>query len=185
MITEAAAAVMACAAARTLPLAGSLALCAALGGCAVPTTDVATGLRVSAERAVPFPAGSAHATFQHGRVVRQASLFEPYCQLEVDTVVPRKRVLAPGRWRVTRIGTRILRDPITRIPLLHPRLDCNDGIYQESIWRLAPDAPGANPVVRHLRCIAPYSDCRFGPPLAMDQMQQVVGPYLSVTRQGP
>ena len=159
-------------------------LLASLAGCALaPAGSGDTGLRLRVEQPVPFPAGSAHATFQRGRVVRQASLFEPYCQLEVNTVAQRRRTLGPGRYRVTRITSRVLRDPVTRIPLLRPALDCHDGIFQESIWRLAPDDdPGAYGEIRHLRCIAPYYNCTFGPPLALDQVQQVVGPYLAVVR---
>lgn len=161
-----------------------LLLVTGLAGCGLaPTGSGDVGLRLRVERPVPFPTGSAHATFQHGRVVRQASLFEPYCQLEVNTITDRRRTLGPGRYRVTRITSRVLRDPITRIPLLRPALDCDDGIFQESIWRLAPDDdPGAYGEIRHLRCIAPYYHCTFGPPLALDQVQQVVGPYLAVVR---
>jgi hypothetical protein len=157
-----------------------------LAGCALPPAGGGdAGLRLRVERPVPFPPGSAHATFQHGRMVRQASLFEPYCQLEVNTVADRRRTLGPGRYRATRSMTRVLRDPVTRIPMMWPTLDCDDGIFQESIWWLAPDEdPGAYGEIRHLRCIAPYYNCTFGPPLALDQVQRVVGPYLAVARVG-
>jgi hypothetical protein len=155
---------------------------AGLGGCALPPTapSADTGLSITMRQPVPIPGGSAHAIFQHGRVVCAASLFEPFCELEVSTVAPARRPLAPGRFRVTRIGHRLLRDPITRIPAVRTGFDCEDGIFQESLWRLAPADAGASPDVRRLRCIAPYHQCRFGPPLSVDQVQLVVGPYLAV-----
>jgi hypothetical protein len=153
-------------------------------GCALPgAVDGGggdTGLRVDVRRPVPFSPGSAHASFQRGRVVRGTSLFEPYCQLEVNSVAPERRQLGTGRYRVTRISHRLLRDPITRIPTVYPGFDCNDGVFQESKWRLAPADAAASTEPRQLRCIAPYHNCTFGPPLSVDQVQSVVGDYLGV-----
>ncbi len=156
-----------------------------LGGCAAPPATTDTGLRLAVARPVPLPAGSAHTIFQHGRVVGDANQFEPFCELEVNTVLMERRVLPTGRYRVTRLVHRLLKDPTTRIPAVLLGLDCFDGVFQESIWRLAPADAKADPDARHLRCIAPYYNCRFGPPLAADQVQLVVGPYLTIERAGP
>jgi hypothetical protein len=166
--------------------AGAALLAALLGGCALPTDPggADTGLRVEIRRPVPLPAGSAHANFQSGRVVRATNLFEPYCQLEANLVAPERRELAPGSYRVVRISSRLLRDPITRIPAVYPTFDCSDGVFQESRWRLAPATAEASTDVRELRCIAPYYNCTFGPPLAVDQVQLVVGDRLGISVAG-
>ncbi|WP_058558043.1 hypothetical protein [Thiohalocapsa sp. ML1] len=163
--------------------ASAVALIAALlGGCALPTAPGGgdTGLRVEIRRPVPLPAGSAHANFQFGRVVRGTNLFEPFCQLEANLVAPERRDLLPGAYRVSRVGNRLLRDAITRIPAVYPTFDCSDGVFQESRWRLAPASAEATTDVRELRCIAPYYNCTFGPPLSVDQVQLVVGDYLGI-----
>jgi hypothetical protein len=153
---------------------------AMVGGCVSPPATTDTGLRLAVARPVPLPAGSAHAIFQHGRVVGAASQFEPFCELEVNTVRPERRMLRTGHYRVTRRVHRLLKDPTTRIPAVPLGFDCFEGVFQESIWRLAPADAKTDPDARHLRCIAPYYDCRFGPPLAADQMQLVVGRYLTI-----
>jgi len=163
---------------RGAPLVAALA--AALSGCVAPPPSNDTGLRLEVQRPVPLPAGSAHAVLQHGRVVRAANLFEPFCELEVNTVTPERRDVPPARYRVTRVAYRLLKDPITRIPAMPLGYDCFDGVFQESTWRLAPADATADPDARQLRCIAPYYNCTFGPPLAVDQVQLVVGRYLAV-----
>jgi hypothetical protein len=171
---------------RAAALGALVGVCVA--GCALSTAgDADTGLRVSVPRPLPLPAGSAHTIFQGGRIVRAASLFEPFCELEVNTVAPERRSLPPGSYRVTAIGQRLLRDPITRIPAVPQGLDCSDGLFQESQWRLTPAAADAGPTAdaRHLRCIAPYFDCRLGPPLSVDQVQLVVGRHLRIEVAGP
>jgi hypothetical protein len=168
------------------PVKAALLACALTGCATPPLMDTAgTGLHVAVRRPVPLPAGSAHASFQGGRVVRAASLFEPFCELEVNTVAPERRALAVGRYRVSRVTHRLLRDPITRIPAMHTGFDCDDGVFQESLWRLAPAVPTAGADARHLRCIAPYYHCRFGPPLSVDQVQLVVGAHLAIDVSDP
>ncbi len=158
---------------------------AVLGGCVSLPASKDTGLRVVVALPVPLPAGSAHSIFQQGRVVRAASLFEPFCELEVSTLAPEPSQLPAGRYRVTRVAHRLLQDPITRIPAVPLGLDCTDGVFQESIWRLMPADAGTDPDARQLRCIAPYFDCRFGPPLAASQIQLVVGHHLAIEVTGP
>ncbi|MGD8208039.1 MAG: hypothetical protein PVH47_08175 [Thiohalocapsa sp.] len=167
---------------------GTVVLSLGVAGCilsALPGTGPVrgdTGLRVEISAPITIPAGSAHASLQHGRVVRATSKLDPYCELEVRSVGETARRLMPGRFIVARIGERLLLDPTTRIPALAPGLPlgglgCLDPLYQESIWYLRAGQPSE---LMYLRCIAPYFDCRLGPPLSPDQVQQVAGRYLSV-----
>lgn len=154
----------------------------ALGGCTPSATAIKnggdTGLRLNVSAPIRIPAGRAHAIFQHGRLVSASNKQAPYCELEVRTVSPAggNRVES-GSFQVSRIGSRVLIDPTTRIPALTLVSSCSDPLFQESIWWLKSSRPS---VVMYLRCIAPYYNCAFGPPLSPQQVQQQVGRYLEV-----
>jgi hypothetical protein len=154
-----------------------------LGGCESPWLRPVddprsdTGLRVEIAAPIPIPAGSAHASLQRGRIVRGTSKLDSYCELETRTVAGSAYRVGLGSFRVARISYRLLKDPTTRIPALLTGLSCSDPLFQESVWWLAAEQPSD---VMFLRCIAPYYHCHLGPPLSPDQIQQVVGRYLTV-----
>ncbi|WP_143741905.1 hypothetical protein [Thiorhodovibrio frisius] len=148
------------------------------GGCAVTIPSGDTGLRVSVTAPIRIPAGRAHAIFQRGRLASASSKLNPYCELEVRTVSPAEGArIDSGEFVVSRINSRILVDPTTRISAVMMMSSCSDPLFQESIWWLRSTAPSD---VIYLRCIAPYYNCAFGPPLQPPQVQQQVGRYLAV-----
>jgi hypothetical protein len=164
---------------RPLVLIGLLAaLIWGLGGCAFIGPPRDTGLSLTVTSPIPIPAGRAHAILQHGRLASASNKLDAYCELEVRTVAPAggARVEA-GDFTVSRISRRLLLDPTTRIPAVTVVTSCSDPLFQESIWWLAS---AARSDVMYLRCIAPYYNCAFGPPLSPDQVQQQVGRYLAV-----
>jgi hypothetical protein len=153
-------------------------LAALLAAGCVPPSRQATNLVLRIEPGVQVPAGRAHAAFQNGRQVRATNKYAPYCELETRTLAGEGPKPVPaGRYSVTGISGRLLRDPITRIPALLTGIDCSDPVYQESQWWLGGE--GAEDLL-YLRCLAPYFDCRIGPPLGPDQVQQVLGRYVAV-----
>ncbi|WP_200285572.1 hypothetical protein [Rhabdochromatium marinum] len=149
-----------------------------VGGCAVNPPAGDTGLRVRVTAPVKIPAERAHATFQRGRLANVSSKLEPYCELEVRRVSPAQGArIESGEFVVSRINSRLLVDPTTRIAAITLVSSCSDPLFQESIWWLRSDTPSD---VIYLRCIAPYYNCAFGPPLQPPQVQQQVGRYLAV-----
>jgi hypothetical protein len=140
-----------------------------------PGAGVWVGTEIQIPEPIEISAGSARARFQGGRQVSGVDRFEPYCELEIDTVSEAPQWSSTGGFRV--IGERysLLRDPITRIPALITGFSCSDPLFQESIWRLDGTA-GSN--LHSLRCVVAYFDCRIGPPLTLPQAQTVVGPRI-------
>jgi hypothetical protein len=157
-----------------------LLLCLALGvaGCThAPGQPRVAGFEVEIPEPIRIPPGSAHASFRGGRQVAGVSLLEPFCELEIATVSDAGQMSSSGNFRVVSSRYTLLKDPITRVPALMAGFGCSDTLFQESVWRLRSD-PGSN--VRSLRCIAPYFDCRLGPPLTLPQSQQVIGPQMRI-----
>jgi len=147
-------------------------------GCAWNAQPVFTGLSLAVTRPIVIPPGRAHAILQGGRLTHTSNKFEPYCELEVRTVsgaTPQR--LTTGEFQVSRTTQRLLLDPTTRIPAVVVASSCSDPLFQESVWWLASTEPSD---VLFLRCIAPYYNCAFGPPLSPDQVQQQVGRYLAI-----
>jgi hypothetical protein len=147
-------------------------------GCAWKPQPVFTGLSLTVTRPIVIPPGRAHAILQGGRLTHASNKFEPYCELEVRTVsgaTPQR--LTSGEFQVSRTTQRLLLDPTTRIPAVFVASSCAEPLFQESVWWLASTEPSG---VLFLRCIAPYYNCAFGPPLSPDQVQQQVGGYLAV-----
>lgn len=132
---------------------------------------------VSAPQAIMIPAQRAHTAFQGGRQVSGINRFEPWCELEIRTVSEQPQRVEAGRFAVRRVTQAFIRDYNTRAPALLGGLGCSDLVFQETTWWLEPQ-PGAP--VTWLRCLAPYTHCRFGPPLSLAQTQVVVGPGLLI-----
>jgi hypothetical protein len=168
---------------KTVVMALLVALVVVAGGCAWEARPAFTGLSLTITRPIVIPSGRAHAILQAGRLAPASNKFEPYCELEVRTVsgaTPQR--LTSGEFRVGRTTQRLLLDPTTRIPAVFVASSCADPLFQESVWWLASAEPSD---VLFLRCIAPYYNCAFGPPLSPDQVQQQVAPYLAVRVAGP
>jgi hypothetical protein len=147
------------------------------GGCALGDRPGAGGLLVEIPEPVTIPAGSAHARFQGGRQVAAASQLEPYCELEIKTVSERPQQAHPGRYPILGQRFTLLRDPTTRIPALLTGINCSDPLFQESFWRVGT-ASGGN--LYALRCIRPFYNCAFGPPLSLEEVGAVTGPAIRV-----
>jgi len=162
---------------RTVALA--VALAAGPVGCALEQRPDATGLSLRITAPILVPPGRAHATFQDGRLVSASSELEPYCELEVrDVSGTSAQRLTGGTLEVTGIGSRVLRDPTTYIPAMPMMTSCSDPLFQELVWQLRSDEASE---VMFLRCIAPYYNCAFGPPLSPHQVQRQLGRYLAVS----
>ncbi len=158
----------------------ALPLLLGLAACAIPTpVEVGLGLTLGP---VEIPAGAAHRVFQGGRPVGGASILDPYCELEIATVSEQPQQIDGVRAQITRVSQALLKDPITRIPVLLAGWTCSDPVFRETIWRLAPERP--SPVL-WLRCLAPYFNCRIGAPLTPAQIQTVVGPTIQIGASAP
>jgi hypothetical protein len=158
---------------------GAVLTALALSGCAglVGRPLPAGLLEVEIERPVTIPRGYAHIKFQHGRQVRAANRYEPWCELETQTVSQGAQRVDPETLPVARLSGAFIKDYNTRMPALLGPLSCDDLVFQETTWWFDPAA--GSPVL-YLRCLAPYTGCRFGPPLSPRQIQAVVGDALSV-----
>ncbi|MEA3642299.1 MAG: hypothetical protein VBE63_20495, partial [Lamprobacter sp.] len=164
---------------RSLLLA--LMLMAAMSGCAYDGRSQDRGDRgisVAVMAPIRIPPGRAHTILQQGRLASASNKLNPYCELEVRTVAPKDGAwVSSGEFRVAYVRHRLLLDPTTRIPALTLVSSCSDPVFQESIWQLTPALPSD---VMYLRCIAPYYNCAFGPPLSLGQVQQQVGRYMAI-----
>lgn len=158
---------------RTLGLVAGAFL---FGGCA-SVGDGPVPFVVVAPQPITIPAQRAHTAFQGGRPVSGINRFEPWCELEIRTVSERPQGVEAGRFAVRRVTQAFIRDYNTRAPALLGVIGCSDVVFQETTWWLEP-RPGAP--VTWLRCLAPYTHCRFGPPLSLDQTQAVLGPGLRI-----
>jgi hypothetical protein len=102
--------------------------------------------------------------------------------LEIETVSEEPQRLEPERVLVGRISQAFIKDYNARAPALLGGLSCHDLVFQETIWWFDP---GMESSLTYLRCLAPYTNCNFGPPLSAEQMQEVVGDALSIQFDGP
>ncbi|MEA3277277.1 MAG: hypothetical protein U9Q81_18750 [Pseudomonadota bacterium] len=156
----------------------TLALAAGPTGCALDAQPAFTGLSLTVTAPIVIPGGRAHAILQGGRLAGASSKLEPYCELEVQTVSGAEpQRITTGDFQVSRITSRLLLDPTTRIPAIFVVSSCSEPLFQELVWWLTSTEPSD---VMFLRCIAPYYNCAVGPPLSPDQVQQQVGRYLAV-----
>lgn len=158
-------------------LSVALALGLLAGGCAVSNGRGTDPRWVELADPVPIPAGSAHASFQGGRQVAGVGRLAPYCELEIKTVSDRPQWAASGRYPVLGQRHTLLKDPTTRIPALLTELSCSDPLFQESFWRLGT-AAGGN--LYALRCIRPFYNCTFGPPLGLAEVGTVTGDAIRI-----
>lgn len=155
-----------------------LLLALTVSGCALQPSAPTPPLSLTVTAPIPIPAGQAHAVFQSGRLAGAGSRLAPYCELEVRRVSGAEpQLITQGDFQVSGIRHSVLLDPTTRLPAFIFGSGCSDPLYQESIWTLRSDAPSE---VLFLRCLAPYFNCTFGPPLTPEQVQQQVGRYLRV-----
>lgn len=161
---------------------GALFLALVTGGCALGDRPGSEGLLVEIPAPVTIPAGSAHARFQGGRQVAAASRLAPYCELEIKTVSDRPQQARPGQYPIRGQRFTLLRDPTTRIPALLGGISCSDPLFQESFWRVET-ASGGN--LYALRCIRPFYNCAFVPPLGLGEVGAVTGPAIRVAGLGP
>jgi hypothetical protein len=153
-------------------------LAAVVGGCAQGThTDGWVGAEIEIPEPIEISAGSARAWFQGGRQVSGVDRFEPYCELEINTVSEASQQSSSGVFRVVGERYSLLQDSITRIPALVTGISCSDPLFQESIWRLGGSV-GSN--LHSLRCVVPYFDCLIGPPLSLSQASAVIGPRIAI-----
>ncbi len=149
----------------------------ALAGCVVLPSGgpPSPNLSLILEESLTIPANFAHTKFQGGRQVSGVSRYEPWCELETDQVSEKPQRVEPGSFRVRSISQAFIKDYIGRAPALLVGFGCSDLVFEETtLWM----DPGTSPQVLYLRCFAPYTNCRFGPPLSLEQMAQVVGPSL-------
>jgi hypothetical protein len=158
-----------------------LGACAAsvLSGCVATSQDLAGGVRVTVTLRQPLaiPAHRAHASFQGGRQVNAVSRYDPWCELDIRTVAAEPQIVPPGRFAVSRVGQAFIRDYDTRMPALLAGFGCADLVFKETTWWLRPAM--ASPVM-YLRCLAPYTHCRIGPPLSPDKIQAVIGQKVGI-----
>lgn len=152
---------------------GLLGLVFVLGGCAFEQSPGTVGALVMIPAAVPVPAGSAHASFQGGRLVSGTNRLDPYCELEIKTVSEAAQEAQPGRYRVVWERFTLLRDPTTRLPALFTGISCYDPLFQESVWRLAGEGGGN---LHSLRCVRPLYHCAFAPALGLVEIGDITGP---------
>jgi hypothetical protein len=124
-----------------------------------------------------IPAARAHTKFQKGRQVYTVNRYDPWCELEIRTVSEQPQRVEPGRFHVHRVQQAFIKDYNTRISAVLAGFSCDDLVFKETVWWLAPEKPSP---VMYLRCLAPYVNCRFGPPLSLSQIQDVVGPKIRV-----
>lgn len=151
----------------------TLAGCAGVGGQPVPDGLVQFELK----QVVEISPGKAHTKFQHGRQVSGVNRYAPWCELVINTVAETAQQVEPSNLSVIRISQAFIKDYDTRFPALLGGLSCDDLVFQETTWWVGSESK--SPVL-YLRCFAPYTNCRFGPPLSPGQIQGVVGPAVEV-----
>ena len=150
-----------------------LAGCAGFGGQPVPDGLLSFELK----RPLEIPRDKAHTKFQRGRQVGGVNRYEPWCELEIQTVSESTQRVEPADLSVGRVSQAFIKDYNTRTPALLGGLACHDLVFQETTWWV--DSGTQSPVI-YLRCFAPYTNCRFGPPLSPAQIQGVVGSSIGI-----
>ena len=113
-----------------------------------------TGLALGITAPIAIPPGQAHTVFQDGRLANASNRLDPWCELEVRTLAGAEpTIIRTGDFKVSRIESRLLLDPTTRIPALFAGTSCMDPLFQEGVWWLSSAEPSD---VMYLRCIAPF-----------------------------
>ena len=161
----------------------AVALAGVAAGCSLDTRSPPIGVSVTLTAPIAIPPEQAHAVLQDGRLANASNRLNSWCELEVRTLSGAEpRMITRGHFRVSRVSSRLLLDPTTRIPVIFGATSCSDPLFQEEVWWLSSTEPSD---VMYLRCIAPYYNCAFGPPLSPVQVQQQVGPYLTIRPDDP
>ena len=149
-----------------------------LSGCSGIGRPLPYGLlTVEYDRPITIPAGRAHTKFQFGRQVSGVDRYEPWCELEIRTVSEEPQRIEPDSLVVAKVNQSFIKDYNTRISAVLGGLSCDDLVFKETTWWMEPET--GSPVM-YLRCLAPYTNCRFGPPLSVEQIRGVVGPKLDI-----
>lgn len=144
---------------RCGPALLALALVGGTAGCALDTRSPLVGLSVSVTVPIAIPPQQAHAVLQDGRLANASNRLNSWCELEVRTLSGAEpRTITRGHFHVSRVSSRLLLDPTTRIPVIHGATSCSDPLFQEEVWWLSSTEPSD---VMYLRCIAPYYNCAF------------------------
>ena len=150
----------------------------ALTGCAAGVgSNRGIPIELEIPAALTIPASRAHTKFQNGRQVYSVNRYAPWCELEIETLSEEPQQVEPGRFRVRRVQHAFIKDYNARIPAFLGGFSCDDLVFKETFWWLAPAQP--SPVI-YLRCLAPYVHCRIGPHLSLPQVQDVVGAKVRV-----
>lgn len=154
-----------------------------LAGCAGPEQGTSyRAISLVLEQPLQIVANLAHAKFQRGRQTRGVNRYDPWCALEIDRVSEQPQRVEPGSFPVGRIGQAFINDYNTRMPALLGGLSCDDLVFKETtLWMNRQTSPQ----IMYLRCYAPYTHCRFGPPLSLQQMQAVIGPNMILNVNSP
>lgn len=175
------------------PILIGLGLAALLSGCAgareygpeSPHYAYPAGLTVELLRPLAIPPGEASVRLQYGRTVARNGVQEvdPYCIFEIDTVSDAVQMVAPARFRVTRIGRRM--ETFSGMPALPWRaiaagLGRDDGpshIYFVTEFRLQADG---RPAVRALTCQHNVANVAVPHHLTLAEMRHALGDYFSL-----
>ena len=161
--------------ARLAALVIPVLICACAGQKPQPSLGGKPVIGLTLNEELIIPGGSATLKFQRAVKVSAADRFTPFCEFEVNRVSEQPQSVAPGRFRVTGVGYRVVGDSVTRIPIIMGRdRSCDDPIYPEVRFRLRAEA---QPNVRSLTCLNVCIHCRSGcyyPGPA--QIQAIVGP---------
>lgn len=130
-----------------------------------------------------IPPGTAHITFQDGKIVGSADRYRPYCEFEVDTVSDGTQEIPPGRFQVSATAYRRLADELAGIaasPVLS--WDCSEDVYYETRWRLrSRHYPGA----RVLICREVFGSCGAGRYPGPAEIREALGAWFELRYSAP
>lgn len=155
---------------------------AILGGCASPEGQQAPApLDLVLDRPLTVRADQAHLKLQDGRPVGGVNRYEPWCELEINTVSEQAQTVRAGRHRVTRVVQAFVKDHRTRISPLITGFSCSDLVFKETTLHANG---GESPRVLYLRCWAPYTGCDLGPHLSLERIGEITGPAIRIEAAG-
>jgi len=159
------------------PVVAAVALCGALlGGCNLTGSRLpnADDWRLILLNDVVIPAGRARALYQNGKQVARVDLYNPHCEIEIDTVDERPQRLHADSFYVTRRMLRVVSDEQSAMPasILSP-LNCSEDNYYESLFWLASERQQD---IRMLLCRNWSMSCDLGRHLTLAEILNVLGP---------
>ena len=105
----------------------AVALAGVAAGCSLDTRSPPIGVSVTLTAPIAIPPEQAHAVLQDGRLANASNRLNSWCELEVRTLSGAEpRMITRGHFRVSRVSSRLLLDPTTRIPVIFPATSCSD-----------------------------------------------------------